>query len=1373
MEKSRGFDGGANSIWLIDPAASREWTMKRSLLPCLLVLTAFAPAFAQDSDPIPPDLDVWRSWVLRDRHDLNSPRVYSDGKERIASWPSALNLLANETEGFFQMAVDVYDASWVRLPGDSGMWPVSVMQNGAPAPVLARDGLPTLYLPPGHHEITGQFRWPSIPQRIRVPTEIALLTLEVANRVVELPTWGDDGWLWLSRKASPEGQTAKNHLATQVYTLLQDGIPMWLRIRVELVVAGKSREETVGCILPEGWQLASVQSPLPVAVDDSGVLKAQVRAGRWPVDVVGFRIDNPKTIRYPADLSAAVPTQIIGLQGQPDFRMIEFTGVAPVDVSQTTFPEEWRRFPVYRWETSGEVGIKERLRGQGAGASRSPGVQRSLWLDPNGKVLTFVDRLTGQEQTTWRLDVAPGQQLGSVRNEGEGQLVTKNPATGAPGVEIRTRTIDLEATGQMARESEISAIGWETDAGSLTGSLTLPPGWRLFAMTGPEWVRGDWLTSWNLLDLFVVLVFSFAVYRIFGLPTAILGFFALGLSYHESGAPRFLWLALLVPLALLLAPLPGRVHKTIRAIKWLAAIALILVLVPFISNQIQQALYPQLEKVKNPGQPVSMAVSSSSARQDQAVVSEAQAAAPDRANDEYSSRLRSFSGGWGKGAGSGMGTRNESQKANLLWDAKAQIQTGPGIPEWTWRTISFGWNGPVTRGETIRPILISATFERLLSVFRVVLLVALIYALLSGRGRIPAPPPLPSASLLCLVILIAASSMGRANAAPFPPPELLEQLREQALRPPPAFPDAAEIPDATLSINGSRMDIAVTIDAGAETAVPLPGKFPVWSPLSVELDGQAAPALRRKDGFLWIVVPAGTHQVRMEGLLGNADEWEWSFLLKPHHVTVDAPGWEINGIRANGVPDGPILFSRKERGEKADAAYDRQDYRTIALVTRTIELGLQWEVRTTVERLSSADTPMTLHIPLLPGENLLAANMVVRDGRVEVRLGSRQKSAKWQSELSTSDSLALETRKSDPWVEQWIVITSPVWNMSIDGLQPTYEESASDLVPIWKPWPGESTRLAISRPEAIEGSTLTVNRADRTVNLGSRQRTESLTLSLLSSLGGETSITLPPDAQVTDLSVDIKNIPARVEDHSVIIPLQPGKQTVKLDWTQPTGLGIATRMSEVKLAVDAANVSTDVSVPRGRWVLWTDGPQRGPAVRFWPVVTLAVIGAVVLSRFRRSPLGWPEWVLLGLGLTQIPLLPALFVVGWLFFLSWRGTDHFTSLSSILFNLCQILLISTTAGALIVLLWVVGAGLLGTPQMFIAGNGSTAYSLRWFEPSSTQTLPSPTVVSISIWWYRLAMLLWALWLASATVRWLGRGWSQFGKGGYFRSLKRTK
>lgn len=562
--------------------------------------------------------------------------------------------------------------------------------------------------------------------------------------------------------------------------------------------------------------------------------------------------------------------------------------------------------------------------------------------------------------------------------------------------------------------------------------------------------------------------------------------------------------------------------------------------------------------------------------------------------------------------------------------------------------------------------------------------------------------------------------------------------------------------------------VEAEIHTALRTAVPLPGRLPAWSPVAVSVEGQPEVALRRDDGFLWVVLPEGVHQVRVEGLLANRAEWEWTFLLKPRSVKIEAPGWTVNGVRSDGVPEQQVFFTPQQRSAASQASYEQQDWQTLAQVERHLELGLAWQVRTVVNRLSPLGKALALRVPLLPGENVLSANAVVRDGFIEVRLGAQEPSFTWESSLTPTHQLPLTTQADDVWVERWQLVASPVWNVVLTGLAPLFEPDNANLVPVWQPWPGEAVTLDLNRPEALAGATMTVRQGTHEIRLGKRQRVSQLDLSLRCSLGEDFLLELPADAEVTTLTHDGQAIPVRKEGQRLVIPVRPGEQTLSVGWKVNTPLGLRAAAGEVRLPIESANIQTVITVPDDRWVWWATGPQRGPAVRFWIILICSLLVAAVLGRLPLSPLRRWEWILLAIGLTQVPLFAALLVVGWLFFLSWRGLPSFQELSHLGYNLLQGLLVLLTAIALGILLFAVGEGLLGNPEMFITGNGSTRTVLRWFQDRSPSLLPLPSCLSISIWWYRFLMLLWALWLAAALIRWLRVGWQNFSAGGFFRS-----
>ena len=1340
--------------------------MRRLAFPLLatLAMLGAAPHIARAQQPagerIPDPLKPWESWaVWNDAALLQSPAPYSDASKPLTFWPSELQISALNSGASFRQTVTVYSPSWVPLPWGALLWPTAVTVGEKPVAVLAQNGRPVIRLLPGTQDISGRLEWKSMPQTVSLPRETGVVLLEVEGKSVEAPLWDAAGKLWLKRGASPEEAAGPDYISTTLYAALEDGIPLWLRTRVEIVVSGKSREEDLGTILPEGWKVSSVDSPIPVAIDENGRAKAQVRTGKWNINLSAFRLDDARELRFAPGSAPAAASMLLGFRAKPDFRIVEITGAPAVDVGMTTFPEDWRNMPVYQWPTGDALEIEEHLRGMGQQAPEGLRISRDIWLDEDGRGMTFRDNISGTMQKIWRLNSASGQELGSVGSGGTGQLITRDPADGSPGVEIRSRNLALEATGRMPAGPQLPATGWQTDADSLGITLNMPPGWRLLALFGADWTNGDWLTSWSLLDIFVVLVFSLAVMRLWGAGAALLAFAALVLSYQETDAPRLLWLALLAPLAILQAVPPGRLRMVVAIWKWATVAVLVLVLVPFLSSQIQQAIYPQLEDLDGgighaPSQIAPTSVAAAAPAMDEAVGMESVAQVD-------SSLLKSKAG---------RGARNEyyapGKKQNMLYEAKARIQTGPGVPEWAWRTARFGWNGPVTSAQTFHPILIPAALERLLTIARIAAVAGLVLVLLGvRRARIPAVPAAAVAVLASLVLSAPAQ-------AQFPDAVMLQTLRERIIDRQDQLPQTAEIPLVTLNVSGRKIVTESEIHASTLTAVPLPGRLPAWSPASVSVDGIPGAALRRDDGYLWVAVSAGVHTVRVEGLIGDADEWEWTFHLKPRRVRIEAPGWNISGVNPDGVPEQQVFFARQQKSTDTEVAYDRQDFQTVAIVEREIELGLLWQVRTTVRRLTPQGKAIALRIPLLPGENVLSGNVPLKDGSAEVRLSAGEESISWESELAASDKLLLATRKDDMWAEQWRLVASPVWNVTYGGVAPIFADGAGELTPLWRPWPGENVELFIARPEPVPGATVTVRRAQHSVNLGDRQRTSSLDLALTSSLGEDFLVGLPEGAQITSLTLAGQPLPARLDNGRVVVPLRPGEQSLGIAWKTSQPLTPRAQVDAVTLPVGSANVETSLGVPANRWILWAGGPQRGPAVRFWTVLAFSLLAALFLGRLKDSPLSTPAWMLLGIGLTQVTLPEALAVVAWLFLLSWRGRPSFQKLSAGAYNIAQIVVVGATAVALGVLVHAVSAGLLGSPEMFIEGNGSSAGSLRWYLDRSGAELPQPFIVSVSVWWYRLAMLLWALWLAAATLRWLVKGWSAFIAGGAFRTMRKT-
>ncbi|HEY5603376.1 MAG TPA: hypothetical protein VIM41_09720 [Gammaproteobacteria bacterium] len=1055
-------------------------------------------------------------------------------------------------------------------------------------------------------------------------------------------------------------------------------------------------------------------------------------------------------------------------------RVVEISGVTPIDPGQTNLPSDWKSLPAYLVKPENRFELKQVRRGNPEPEPNQLQLQRTLWLDFDGGGYTVHDNITGAMRRGWRLDSSEELQLGRVAVNGQPQLITTLEGSAVKGVEVRQGELQLEADSryELSRH-DLPVGGWLENFQKIETTLNLPPGWRLFSADGVDNTPNTWLQSWTLLDFFMVLILSMAVFRLWSWYWGLLALITFTLIWHEPGnAPRYIWINVLVAIALLRVVPHNTLRKFIMAYRNLSLLALIIIAVPFMVDEVRLGIYPQLELPRHTvfGQPE---LAQPKFEQPPLLPQPAM-----EMQDLSRSRIAPL-------ASAPLGAVEESLKRKtgaagsdelaMLVDPNATLQTGPGLPDWHWNRVYLSWTGPSDQQQRTRLVLLSPATNMLLNLMRVGFLLALcVLVFEAGRRTISAKKTAPLA-LVFFVMFSAALFVNPDQArAAFPDDKLLNELKQRLTQAPDCLPHCAAIAALDINIEASRLSLISTVHAHQRVAVPLAARADQWLPDNILLNGNPVQALlRSEDGVLWVAVGPGIHTLTLSGNVPDRSYFQLPLLLKPHHVAVKSKGWTVEGVSADGVPDSQIQFSRIQKQLQNQQFTQLQAglLPPFVRVERTLKLGLEWQVVTTIQRVSTSTVPIVFELPLVSGESVLDDAIKVRDGKVLVSLSSRQNQLTWLSRLKQQPNLPLHAEKTADWIEIWRLDVSPIWHVTSSGI-PIIHHQGGDKhwMPEWHPYPGESIELAITRPPGVSGKTLTIDRSHLLITPGGRITESSLSFTVRSSQGAQHAIMLPADATLGAVHVDDVIQPIRQEGRRVTLPVNPGEHQFKLDWRLAEGISNYYISQDIELGVDSVNNSIQLLLPQDRWVLLTAGPRLGPAVLYWGVVIIVLIASGILSFTKVTPLRYWHWALLGIGLSQVHISFALIVVGWLLLFGVRQ-QLVSQAGNFLFNTAQVGLAMLTVVALLVLFYAIQQGLLGQPDMQIAGNGSTAYELNWYQDQVQETIPNVWVLSVPLTAYRILMLLWALWLAYSVLGWLRWAWRQYGVGDYWRKAQR--
>jgi hypothetical protein len=1348
----------------------RPWKLA---LPVLLVLWAVRPAIAQVA--MPPELRGWEDWVLHGHEAHRCPWLVPGEparEQRICAWPSALELQVDERGARFSQHWQVAAESWLPLPGNTENWPDAVTADGAPAALVAHEGAPTLRVAPGSHTVVGVFHWARRPELLPLPPSVALVTLTLNGTRVITPQRSNAGVILGALSVARQD----DHLDLRVFRRLDDALPALLTTQLHLAIAGEAREVRLPRILPEGFVPISLEGGLTARLDPDGTLRVQVRPGTFELAVEARGPSPVAEVRLGSRPAPWPAQEVWSFQSEDRLRVAAIEGVAGTDPAQANVPQGWRDLPAYRLDPASVLRVVERSRGLSAQDANELRLERTAWLDFSGAGYTVVDTLSGRMRQGWRLDMDTPYILQSARTQaGESLLVTAGAASGLSGVEVREPKVALSAVSRIAqRGGALPATGWRTRFVQVAGRLVMAPGYRLLATFGPDSAPEAWLERWRLLDIFAVLLIGTVAWRLLGVRTALIALAAVGLTYQEGGSPTWLWLNVLIALALLRAAPAGRLRKWVAGYRLLALAAVLLALVPFAITQVRLAVYPQLEALGalEQAMPASVALEVAAPQYDQPaelIGGQARGAvagtpsSPTVSNVIVTARR------------SAVEEKKVVEQERARYEPGAVVQAGPGLPDWSYHVYHYSWTGPVEKDATARFLVSPPWMTRLWRVLGVILSVLLLSGLASQELRgLPTWWHGRSVARAAVVILGLALTFGaapEARASGTPDPALLKELQTRLLEPPRCAPDCADVLSADVSVSAARLTMVLTVSALDGVGVALPGAEPNWIPDLVQVDGAAAGGVYRSlQGVRYLTVARGRHVVRVEGALPALDALALAFPLRPHVIDVSAPGWDVGGVSERHLVSGALELARRRivAGTSA-AASPQEEFPPFVSVDRLFRLAHDWVIETTVARVAPKSSAFTVTLPLLAQEAVTTPGVKAERGMVPVGLAAGEASRTFTSILPHTNTLELVATAAPSHAEHWRFEVGSNWHVEFSGVPPVAPENddeESDAVWTFEyyPRPGERLQLNVTRPTAVGGGTVAFDHVRLETRVGKRSSDTALELQYRSTQGGRQTLRIPPGAVVTRVLSDGEPIALRPENGELSLSALPGDHTWSVNWQTSEGEKLITRSPRVTVDAPASNLQLSVRLPEDRWVLYVFGPGVGPTILYWGEVLLFVVVAWLLGRTRLTPLATRDWLLLGLGLSTFSWLALCVFIVFVAVFEWR-TRYAAPVDPQRFNLLQVGSGILAVIALLAVVTAVPKGLLAHPDMRILPDSG---ELAWFVDQSSGALPSPAVLSVSLWWYKIAMLAWALWLSFALTRWTRWAWGVFASHGLWRA-----
>jgi hypothetical protein len=1366
----------------------------------------------QDLSFVPDSLKPWIEWIKQKNPDWDcavSGSVYQ------CIWPGKLKYIFNPNGANFELEVEVLAKAAVPLPALAGTYPRNLRvfkKSGEEfsAPFQATDANVSVLLPRGIFIVKGNFVWEALPAELPAHGSYAQVQLEGLDQKKSFTQIRSPN----SLRLQPQDQTASaDSLNLLVLRKVSDGSPLSIETLIKLTVAGKSRPIEISAALVPTSEAVSIQAHLPTQLNSEGKLVIQLLPGEHQVRILSL-LHQPvsKIIRPFVELPEWPSEEIWSWWPDMSLRSVEITGGAGIDAALTQLPDDWKAAAAYSMKAGEILHLEEKRRGQELVAPNSISLNREIWLDLEGQGATVLDRFSGSLQRSSRINAADSLIIGRASSASKPVLITLDPDSQQKGIELRNQNLDLEVVSKVADARTLLASGWNTVVNNFSMQLNIPPAWRLIHVRGASSVSDSWVNSWSLLRIFSVIILVLAYFKLFNLKIALLLGISLFLNQNEFLAPNIIFVHF-VALAALVKVLQSfsEVWSTvINKVLFITYALLLVQSLAFAKLQITEAIFPQLQsgtryqtaiqsfiasiETNFYAWPITILILAYSifafsriAKSSSikgfigklvgygfgffllvpllfSVISLINRPVQTRTfshdsghvvEDSYQERKSIGSMPYAGSVVSPLAMSAQKERQALSFKDK-NTASGPALPEWNWKSSYIDVATPLNSEHILDFYLIPPWLSRILCVVRAGLAIFLAVVLFRtlGFANIFAAirrEALSPALILCFCLAFPAKSFGQ-----FPSAELLAELETRMQEQRCTQTQCASIDTLDIELSDTELILNARAVSDGTSFVKIPGPLERYNLTEVTINSKPTSAIRRNaQGFLEILTGPGLNLIEVKAQLPKVDSFNLQFEQKAIAVSVNSSTWITEGLGTDGIVDSNLRLVRRLTQELDTDNRQKStstDLPTWIKVTRKFMLSEQFNIALTVERLGALDREAQVSLELLPEEKVTSAGFDVQGANLNLVFEPGSNIIELNSLLPFSDKLSLLAQKKERLIEEWQIQCDTFLFCDHSGIKQINGAIGNQKILTFLPFQGEKLELAITSLVAAQGDFYTVENLSHQINWGTNLQQGTLHLTVRATQQATFWLQLPKDYEIINVALNGQSGQSSNLDSRISVVLNPAVHNLQIDYSRSWQPNFKELVPEIEISAPANNLRVTVVPSADRWLLWLGGSSWGPAVVFWIKMLLLIALCVFLKKLEIISVSWFGVVFLGIGLASLPLFLVAFPLIWL-----AAIKNLPKLQQQTKTIPRWLGLSSffVSALIAIVLWslVVETGLLLDPPMLITGAGSSANNLKWYFDHSANVLPTPYVISIPLWYWRVFAMIWSSWLVIALFSWL--------------------